>query len=56
MTLHYPAPPAKRRRQLPGTHPGFIVMKKPTRESKLTVLPSVNTNDFLRSRMADSTQ
>jgi len=29
-----------------------IVIKKPTRESRLTVLPSVKTKDFLRSRMA----
>jgi hypothetical protein len=29
-----------------------MVMKKPTRESRLTVLPSVNTKDFLRSLMA----
>jgi hypothetical protein len=38
------------------THPGFIVMKKPTRGSRLTVLPSVKTKDFLRSRMADRMQ
>ena len=31
-------------------------MKKPTRGSRLTELPSVNTNCFLRSRMALSTQ
>ena len=39
-----------------AAHPGFMVMKKPTRGSRLTELPSVNTNDFLRSRIADSTQ
>jgi hypothetical protein len=37
-------------------YPGFIVMKKPTRGSRGTVLPSVKTNDFLCSRTADSTQ
>jgi hypothetical protein len=29
-----------------------MVMKKPTRESTLTLLPSVKTKDFLRSLMA----
>ena len=36
--------------------PGFMVMKKPTRLSSATVVPSVNRNCFLRSRMADRTQ
>ena len=33
-------------------YPGFMVMKMPTRGSRLTVLPSVKTNAFLRSLMA----
>ena len=33
-----------------------MVMKKPTRESSATVEPSVNTNCFLRSLIALSTQ
>jgi hypothetical protein len=33
-----------------------MVMKKPTRGSRLTELPSVKTNAFLRSRMADRMQ
>ena len=37
-------------------YPGFMVMKKPTRESSATVEPSVNTNCFLRSLIALSTQ
>ena len=37
-------------------YPGFMVMKKPTRGSRLTVLPSVKTNCFLRSRIALRTQ
>lgn len=37
-------------------HPGFMVMKKPTRGSRDTVLPSVKTKDFLRSRIAERMQ
>ena len=37
-------------------HPGFMVMKKPTRGSRETVDPSVNVNCLRRSRIALSTQ
>ena len=37
-------------------HPGFMVMKNPTRGSKETVDPSVNVNCLRRSRIALSTQ